>query len=552
MSEQELEKLYKEAYKAVYWTAISIVKNPEDAEDVVQETFISAFEHYDSLSDKTKAVAWIKKIAANKSLNIVTRKRTINVGDEIPEDTEDIGEDFLPDSMIESEEKRKIIMDIIHNSLSEESAMTIILFYFDEMSIKEISELLNIPQGTVLSRLNYAKKKIKKEVEKYEKDNKDKLFALGVPFLTRLFEKEAEQVVFKPMPASLLSLTASSKATETAAAGAQSATKAAAAGAASASAGIIIRNVIIGVIAAGVLGGAGYFGYKKLIEKKDQKPETSATAKDTEETEPEEEPATSESEAKETDKHINVLGMTPDMLELSGGYMRTSAFHDYSDGTDKADHQLYYNSEGLLILDCLYNKDGVLIYSDYFTYDVIGRVTREEIWDVTDKPNGEYMDFVYGEHGLERIESGAFGRDPENRYEFEYDAQGRLIKETEYKVESGNVYWFCDYEYEADGTYRTRVTSWNTLKQKMKESDDYCVYSADGKILEDHKDSQKELDVYTYDSSGVLTLKEHYQNSKLLRSTTYEYDGSGRLISEKTVSAKGDPVSDYTYEYKDL
>ena len=90
MTEKELEKLYNEAYKAVYWTALSILKNKEDAEDVVQETFITAFEQYDSLKDKSKAVAWIKKIAANKSLNIVTRKRTVNVGDEVLEEVEDI------------------------------------------------------------------------------------------------------------------------------------------------------------------------------------------------------------------------------------------------------------------------------------------------------------------------------------------------------------------------------------------------------------------------------------------------------------------------------
>ena len=249
MTEKELEKLYNEAYKAVYWTALSILKNKEDAEDVVQETFITAFEQYDSLKDKSKAVAWIKKIAANKSLNIVTRKRTVNVGDEVLEEVEDIGDNFLPDSMIESEETRKIIMDIIHNSLSEDTAMTIILFYFDEMSIKEIAEALNIPQGTVLSRLNYAKKKIKKEVEKYEKENKDKLFAMGLPFLSMLFEKEAEQVPFKPMPASLLQLSASSKAI----------TAGAASTAAKASAAIIIRNVTIGIVTAGVIGGTrGY------------------------------------------------------------------------------------------------------------------------------------------------------------------------------------------------------------------------------------------------------------------------------------------------------
>lgn len=77
MTEKELEQLYNEAYKAVYWTAISILKNKEDAEDVVQDTFITAYESYDTLQDKTKAVPWIKKIAANKCINIVTREEPL-------------------------------------------------------------------------------------------------------------------------------------------------------------------------------------------------------------------------------------------------------------------------------------------------------------------------------------------------------------------------------------------------------------------------------------------------------------------------------------------
>jgi hypothetical protein len=103
-------------------------------------------------------------------------------------------------------------MDIINNVLSEDVRRTLILFYFDEMSTKEIAEALGIPQGTVLWRLNFAKKKIKKEVEKYEKENNTKLFGMAIPFLSKLFIKEAEQVVFKPMPASLTNLSASSEA----------------------------------------------------------------------------------------------------------------------------------------------------------------------------------------------------------------------------------------------------------------------------------------------------------------------------------------------------
>lgn len=102
-------------------------------------------------------------------------------------------------------------MDIIDNALSEDIRRTLVLYYFDEMTTKEIASSLGIPQGTVLWRLNFAKKKIKREVEKYEEDNNDKLFAMGAPFLTKLFAREAEQVPLKPIPASLIKHSASAK-----------------------------------------------------------------------------------------------------------------------------------------------------------------------------------------------------------------------------------------------------------------------------------------------------------------------------------------------------
>ncbi|MBR5974996.1 MAG: sigma-70 family RNA polymerase sigma factor [Clostridiales bacterium] len=215
MTDKELEKIYNEAYRAVYWTAFSLLKNEDDAQDVVQDTFIALFNSYDSIKDKSKIVAWLKKVAANRSLDRLRRTKTDAVEDEFFDDIETVPEDFLPDSLVESAEMRKIIMDIINNSLSEDVRRTLILFYFDEMSTKEIAEALGIPEGTVSRRIHSAKKKIKKEVEKYEEDNDTKLFMV-VPFLTSLFTKEAEQVPFRPMPASLLNLSASTGAAEAA------------------------------------------------------------------------------------------------------------------------------------------------------------------------------------------------------------------------------------------------------------------------------------------------------------------------------------------------
>ena len=212
MTDKELEQIYNEAYKAVYWTAMALLKNEADAEDIVQDTFVSLIESYDSIEDKSKVTAWLKKTAANKCLNRLTRTKTDNVEDEFFDSVEAVPEDFLPDSIVESEDTRKIIMDIINNVLSEDIRRTLILFYFDEMSTKEIAAALGIPQGTVLWRLNFAKKKIKKEVEKYEEENDTKLYGMAIPFLSKLFIKEAEQVPFKAMPASLTTLSASAKA----------------------------------------------------------------------------------------------------------------------------------------------------------------------------------------------------------------------------------------------------------------------------------------------------------------------------------------------------
>lgn len=532
MTEQELEKLYNDAYKSVYWTAISLLKNKEEAEDVVQDTFITAYNSYDSLKDKAKAIGWVKKIAANKCLNILTRTRTFNADDEFFDDTEAVGEDFLPESMVETAEKRKIIMDIINNTLSEETAMTIILFYFDEMSIKEIAEKLNIPQGTVLSRLNYAKKKIKKEVEKYEKDNKDKLF-VGVPFLTLLFEKEAEQIPFKPMPASLLSMAASTKA----AAGTSAATAAKTTATAT-----VIKGAAIGVAAVIAIGGAGLFAYKKLATKNERSKSKSKTR----------ETITETVEITETEKTINSKGMTPDQLNLQSGYVSYETYHD-SNGDEKRDQQ-YFDADGNMVLDCVYNENGEMTHSDYFIYEG-GKLTREELWDYSEEQYGRFKDYTYGPYGIERVDTGYLYMnigEVDKYFVYEYDDLGRLIKVTRYSNESDKVFWYSDYIYNDDGSYLEKVTSWDMLSQQMKESGESRLYDADGKLIEEKTGFMNEKKVYTYDDNGNILTVENYSGTKLDFTLTYEYDSEGRLVRKVAVNNSGVQIFEYTYDIEEL
>ncbi|MBR3058002.1 MAG: sigma-70 family RNA polymerase sigma factor, partial [Clostridiales bacterium] len=92
MTDKELEKIYNEAYRAVYWTAFSLLKNEDDAQDIVQDTFVSLINSYDSINDKTKILPWLKKVAANKSLNRLTRTKTDTVEDEFFDSIETVPE----------------------------------------------------------------------------------------------------------------------------------------------------------------------------------------------------------------------------------------------------------------------------------------------------------------------------------------------------------------------------------------------------------------------------------------------------------------------------
>ena len=274
MTEKEIEKIYNEGYRAVYWTAMSLLRNEADAEDVVQDTFVSFIESYGNIEDTSKVIALLKKIAANKSLNRLKSVRTENVDEEVMETIETVPEDFLPDSLVESAEMRRIIMDIIDRTLSEDVRRTIILFYFNEMSTQEIAEALGILQGTVLWRLSYARKKIKKEVEKYEEESNSKLFAMPVPFLTLLFNKEAEQVVIKPVPASLLRLSASSSMQ----AASVEAGKKIASEAVRKGTGIMVKKVIIGLAAVLAVGATVTVVLITTNKKSEKKEESSKNA----------------------------------------------------------------------------------------------------------------------------------------------------------------------------------------------------------------------------------------------------------------------------------
>ena len=174
-NEKAIESLYNESKNDVYFFCMKVLNNHENALDIMQDTFITVFEKLYTLKDYGTFFKWQKVIAINKCKNFLAKNKEVLLSKENEEyddeyfDMEELDNEFIPHEYIETKEKRDIILSIIDNNLSEVQKITIMLFYYEEKSIKDISEILECSQGTVKSRLFKARDILKIAIEKYEK-----------------------------------------------------------------------------------------------------------------------------------------------------------------------------------------------------------------------------------------------------------------------------------------------------------------------------------------------------------------------------------------------
>lgn len=189
--------LYNNAYKMVYLTCLGHMKNPEEAEDCAQETFITIYNKLDTLEDNNTFFGWAKTIAVRVCLHkLRSTHNNISYDDAIESGVNIEGDDNLedlPDSMIMEEAKRDVILDILKKELKEVQYQSIFMFYYDNMPVEKIAEVMECPVGTVKTRLKAARVRIKEGIESYEKKTGDKLCAAGTfPALGALFTSTLE------------------------------------------------------------------------------------------------------------------------------------------------------------------------------------------------------------------------------------------------------------------------------------------------------------------------------------------------------------------------
>lgn len=160
--------VYKKYNKAMYNTALRIVKHSAEAEDIMQECFLKAFTRLDSYAGTSTFGAWLKKIVVNQSINVYNKKikyQEVAYNDQF----KNAVDDGTGISLEEEQEnpKVKLILNTL-NSLKENYRMALTLHLIEGYDYEEICEILNISYANCRTTISRAKESLRKKLKNYE------------------------------------------------------------------------------------------------------------------------------------------------------------------------------------------------------------------------------------------------------------------------------------------------------------------------------------------------------------------------------------------------
>ena len=192
-----LQELYLDAFRSVFHFALRMVKNPEDAEDITQEVFITVHEKISGLREPAAFYKWLNQITANKCNDLLRKYKGIASLDDDEEILALIDDDpnNMPDKAIDDEDTRRIILGTI-DALPDGQRACVLLYYYQQCTIAQIADALELNENTVKTRLSLARAKIRAALE--EKEKKEGIKLWGVPLALTPILKQAEQDFVMP------------------------------------------------------------------------------------------------------------------------------------------------------------------------------------------------------------------------------------------------------------------------------------------------------------------------------------------------------------------
>ena len=173
-SRAEFAKLINAHSDQVFRLALKIIGNEQDAEDVLQNTFLKAFQKIGTFEGRSNVSTWLYRIATNEALMIIRKQKPeVNIAELSNEDNEEIESPIqfidwccLPENELLSEETR-VAMDNAINELSDALRIVFILRDIEGLSIQETSQVLNLSETAVKTRLLRARLKLREQLSTY-------------------------------------------------------------------------------------------------------------------------------------------------------------------------------------------------------------------------------------------------------------------------------------------------------------------------------------------------------------------------------------------------
>jgi len=165
-NEDAIEVFVRQFERDVFRLALSIVNDPTEAHEIAQETFIAALKSLHAYQEKKSLRAWLYTIGLNLSRSHLRKRRLVERlrNTLINIFQVDAQKQSSPEEVVIQNEKETLIWEALYK-LDERHRMVVVLRYFHELSITEISEILSINEGTAHSRLHMARQRLKSALE---------------------------------------------------------------------------------------------------------------------------------------------------------------------------------------------------------------------------------------------------------------------------------------------------------------------------------------------------------------------------------------------------
>lgn len=176
-----LQELYIDSSKSVYYFALKLLRDPHQAEDMTQDVFIAVFTRIHQLQEPAAYYRWLNQVTAHRCTDLL-RKRGELLADSAMEEyileQEEEDKHYLPAEAFDDAEMRRLIVAVI-DDLPVNQRVCIYYYYYEQLTILQIAEMLYVNENTVKSRLALARKKIRAELERKNREEGIKLY--GVP-----------------------------------------------------------------------------------------------------------------------------------------------------------------------------------------------------------------------------------------------------------------------------------------------------------------------------------------------------------------------------------